>query len=465
MPTLDLVDTIAIVMLENRSFDHMLGHLSVPPFATGVKVDGLLEPLDQDAYLNIDASGEPYYPFVMRDGKLATDLPHERDFVATQLGWSSVAGRYMMDGFVRAYYQFQSINRPAQPDPMGFLAPADVPITHFLAQQYAVCDRWHASLPASTQPNRLMALSGDSEIDYTKGLFPPTGDLYLDWLSKRNVSWRVYHSGISFFALLGRIPEIFGPNYRYIDHLAIDVKDEARGAFPSVIIIEPSFGDAPHIGSDVPNDNHPPLAVGPGEAFLRQVYEALTCNPDRWSRTLLIVTYDEHGGFYDHVPPPPIDYTPPPGNQFLSGPFTSMGVRVPALVVSPLVSSQSVYHGLLDHTSILQLLAEKFDPKGKGFSASVNQRKAAGIGSVSQVLDLAKPRTDIPDPPPAPSQSSVSFAEPQGATSPMQQGFHDAAMNMIKRDRTGTADKYPEILHWALMQVSNKELSGDQPTG
>jgi len=452
-PNLDLIDTIAIVMLENRSFDHMLGHLSFNPFADGTKVNGLLDPLMQDAYENIDASGQPFYPFIMKDGQLATDLPHERDFVATQLAWSSVSDGFTMAGFVRAYFHFQSIARPAQPDPMGFLAPEDIPITHFLARNYAVCDQWHAPLPASTQPNRLMALSGDSEIDYTKGLFPPTGDLYLDWLKKRNVRWRVYHSGISFFALLGRIPEIFGEDYRYIDSLANDVKIEPKDTFPSVIIIEPSYGDAPHIGSDLPNDNHPPLPVGPGEAFLRQVYEALTCNPERWAHTLLIVTYDEHGGFFDHVPPPLIGYTPPPGNSFVSGPFTSMGVRVPALIVSPLVSAQSVYHGLLDHTSILQLLAEKFDTKGTGYSASVNQRRAKGIGSVSLVLDLSQPRSDIPDPPPAPSASTISFADPGASASPMQQGFQDAAMNMFKNNQNETADKYPEITHWAMMQA------------
>jgi len=449
MSVLDQIDTIVFMMLENRSFDHMLGHLSLPPFADGTDVDGLKAPLNNPAYENVDASGQSYYPFQLRDGTLSTDVPHERDFVAAQLSKSNVSGQYTMSGFVRAYYQFQTTNRTLNPDPMGFLTPVDVPITNFLAKNYCVCDRWFSSLPASTQPNRLMSLTGDSLIDYTTGLFPKRGDLHLDWLTRHGIPWRVYHCGISFFALLGYLG-IFGENFRNIDNLASDVMDMSK-EFPKVIVVEPSFGDAPHIGNDVPNDNHPPLAVAPGEAFLRQVYEALTANPKRWARTLMVLTYDEHGGFFDHVPPLPIPYSPPAG-QATYPRFESLGIRVPSLIISPLVAPQSVFHGLLDHTSMLQLLAEKFAPQEVGYSASVNQRRDAGINSVSRALNLTTPRTDIPDPPPAPSRGLVSFSGPDVNASPMQHAFQSAAQYMNQKYPNETADKYPEIRHWALMQ-------------
>lgn len=449
MTDLSLVDTIVIVMLENRSFDHMLGHLSFGVFANGTNVEGLKAPLQRKEYENIFGA-ETYYPFTMKDGALASDLPHERREVAMGLAQSAVSGQFTMSGFVKAYFEKTTTNRTLTPDPMGFMTPADVPITRFFADNYAVCDHWFAPLPASTQPNRLMALSGNTRIDQTSGIFPPTDPLVIDWLEARGVRWRVYHCGISFFALLGRL-EIFGPNFRTVDRLAADVAHEAPGDFPQVIIVEPSYGDAPHIGSDLPNDNHPPLPVAPGETFLRQVYEALTCNPDRWSKTVMIVAYDEHGGFFDHVPPPLIPYKPA-ANATFTEPFTSLGLRIPGLIVSPLVSSKSVFNKLLDHTSILQFIAEKFAQGKGGYSSSVEERRNRGIGSVAQALDLSSPRTDIPSAPPAPLQA-IRFAGPAQSKSAMQQAFEDAAKQMVKDHPRQTAQRYPEISHWVLTQA------------
>jgi phospholipase C len=220
-----------------------------------------------------------------------------------------------------------------------------------------------------------------------------------------------------------------------------------------VILIEPAYGDAPRIGGSLPNDNHPPLPVAPGEALLLQVYEALTCNPERWARTLLIVTYDEHGGFFDHVPPLPIRYDPAP-NAVFRDPFLSTGLRVPALVVSPLVSPMSVFDGILDHTSILQLLAEKFAPGEDGYSESVENRRRQGIRSVSEVLDLAAPRTGIPKAPGAPLRAEVRLGGgPVAGATDMQLAFAAAANSMVQNFPKETAQKYPEVSHWVLTQV------------
>jgi len=448
MSDLSLIDTIVIVMLENRSFDHMLGHMSLPQYGNRVDVDGLTEPLRKPEYENL-AQGHPYYPFALRDGELSSDLPHERNEVFDQIALSEVTGRYTMSGFVESYFAKTQVNRPLQPDPMGFLTPADLPITRFLADNFAVCDRWFAPLPTSTQPNRLMALAGTSRIEITKGLFPPIDDLVIDWLNKCSppVPWRVYHCGISFFALLGRV-EIFGPNFRPVDRLGPDVAHEKDDDFPKVIFIEPSYADAPHIGYDIPNDNHPPLAVAPGELLLKQVYEALTSNVDRWKRTLLIVTYDEHGGFFDHVPPIPIEFRPAPDAIFKNK-FLSTGVRVPGLIVSPLVSAGSVFKGLLDHTSILQLIAEKFASSPDNYSVPVSSRRSAGIRSVSEVLNLAAPRDQIPIAPEGPASTVVQFS-PKVMNSVMEKAFRDAAIDMVKNHPRETAQTYPEVSHWVL---------------
>jgi phospholipase C len=447
MSDLTKIDTIIIVMLENRSFDHILGHLSLQQYGNGTTVNGLKEPLNSDQYEN-DYQAQPYYPFPMRDGVLPTDLPHERDFVATQLAKSAINSGYDMDGFVKAYFDSEKISRTTTPVPMGFLRPEDIPISRFFADNYTVCDQWHASLPASTQPNRMMALAGDTYIDTTSGILPPTPPISLDWLDKHNVKWRVYHCGISFFALLGRI-EIFGENFRSIDRLAADIAHESNDDFPKVIFIEPSYADAPHIGGDLPNDNHPPLPVCRGEAFLKQVYDAVTCNPDRWQKTMMIVTYDEHGGFFDHVSPPLIPYVPSKQATFTK-PFDSLGVRVPAFIVSPFVSSKGVYSGLLDHTSILQLFAEKYAPQESGYSKTVMSRRSSGIGSVSQILNLNDPRTDIPRSPAAPLQIETLYDSVPTDPSAMQQAFQASAKWMVDNHPKETAQKYPDVSHWVL---------------
>jgi phospholipase C len=447
MTTLDQIDTIVFVMLENRSFDHMLGHLSYDEYANGSTVDGLTAPLDRDQYANV-FQGEPYYPFEMNDGELSTDLPHDRGAIAIQLHKSAVTGNFAMDGFAQSYFASSRTNRSTKPDPLGFLTPPDLPMCRFLADQYAVCDRWFSSVPAGTQPNRLMAWTGTTLID-GNGFLPPRDELVLSWLDRNHVSWRVYTSGLSFFLLLGA-EQAFGPNFRDIDRLAADVANEQVGDFPQVIIVEPSYGDTARITGALANDDHAPHAVGPGEVFLRRIYEAVTCNPERWARTMLIVTFDEHGGFYDHVPPPKISF-PAPSNATYTKGFESLGVRVPALVASPLVSPQSVCSHVFDHTSVLQLLAEKFTP-GNSYSEAVGERAAQGITSASAVLDLSAPRADIPRAP----DFTVLVAAPLGDQAPpataLELTFEQAAFEIVSKFPKPTAQKYPEVSHWVLTQ-------------
>jgi phospholipase C len=447
MTPLDAVDTIVLVMLENRSFDHMLGHLSHGQHANGSDVDGITAPLKRDAYANV-FEGEAYHPHPLKDGALAGDLPHDRGTIAAQLNRSRVRGTFAMNGFAKSYFTASPNNRSTRPDPMGFLLPRDVPMMRFFADHFAVCDRWFSSLPAGTQPNRLMAWTGTTLID-SNGFLPPRDPLLLDWLEQKGVRWRVYTSGLSFFLLLGATAA-FGPNFRGIDRLAPDVANEQPGDFPQVIIVEPLYGDAARIVGGIPNDDHAPIPVGPGQLFLRKLYEALTRNPARWARTVLIVTYDEHGGFWDHVPPPDIPFVPPANATFTKR-FESLGVRVPGLVVSPLVSARSVCHEVLDHTSILQLLAEKFTP-GQPYSRPVELRRQAGIASVSAVLDLDVPRQEVPTAP----DFSVEVRAPLGENRPpataLEETFEEAAFDMVRKFPKATAQKYPEASSWVLSQ-------------
>src|SRR5262249_52425507 len=156
-----------------------------------------------------------------------------------------------------------------------------------------------------------------------------------------------YSAGLSIYLQVPSVwPLLVSSHFRRLDALSSDAQNEADATFPQVIFIEPDYNDAPIHLSGHANDNHPPLAVAFGEAFLRDVYQAITSNPARFRRTVMIVTYDEHGGFFDHVPPLPIPYAPPPGASF-TAPFDSTGVRVPAMVISPMVGPGAAKHATL----------------------------------------------------------------------------------------------------------------------
>jgi phospholipase C len=375
-------------------------------------------------------------------------LPHEWNFVAKQLNWSAVTQQFSMDGFVTAYAEFTGTEPAQDPDPMGFFSSKTVPITSFLAQNFCVCDHWHAPLPTSTQPNRTIAFCGSSEIfDTSDGArLIPCEDIIFDWLERHKVRWRVYHDGLSFFALYPRAwKHVLGENFRDFEYYFHDMQVEPPESGPQVIIVEPSYNDGPHIGPDHPNDNHPPLAVGFGEEFLRRVYEAATVNPNRWRNTLLVYYYDEHGGFHDHVPPPPLEYETR-GNP--SHNFTSLGVRIPAVLASPWLEPGRVCHALFDHTSVLQFLAELFGD-GQPYSDDVALRQRHCIRSLSVALG-DRPRTDIPAVPPAPipAKSWLGAGVRVHYQNGLQASFELAATRLMAAHPDEVGKKYPDLFHW-----------------
>jgi phospholipase C len=444
MASLNQIDTIVVVMLENRSFDHVLGYLRLPSFDSRQDIDGLINTDTDPRFANI-YDHQIYRPFEMTDGSLIHDLPHARNLVDVQLALRD--GTYTMSGFVDAYAR-SSQSLENQPIPMGYMTPKSVPISNFLARNYMVCDRWFAPLPADTQPNRAMAFSGSALIDDTKAQIIPCESLVLDWLTNKSVRWRVYHCGMSFFLLFGAFGHALSDNFRSIQQLPADFQHEPDATVPQVIFVEPDYGDSPvHFGAG-PNDNHPPLAMGPGESFLRDVYAALSGNPKRWARTVLIVTYDEHGGFFDHVPPLPIKSPVPPGAQY-SSPFSTTGVRVPATIISPLVPSGSSFHGNLDHTSILQLFGEQFAGGAGNYSASVNSRMTQGIESVSAAFaSVSANRTDIPVAPSTRILASSALRSVKPLVTENQSAFALAATSLMAQDTARALAQFPELVHF-----------------
>ena len=369
------IETIFIVMLENRSFDHMLGYLSLPPYNRDI--EGIKQAWSSN-YTNVFYLAT-YRPWYRSDPYVPVDPPHERGDIDVQMGGPIQSAP--MNGFVQSYTSDSRVKPVDYGDVLGYYTPAEIPITHFLSDRYLVCDRWFAAVPSSTQPNRLMAMAGYSLRDFTKSGMLEDQTLVYDWLRENARTWRVYYESFPFFMLMPKVAEWFladvtdRTSFRKLESLKNDLL--APSPIPDVIFIEPAYYDAPHIAP--PDDNHPLAPITGGEQFLWRVYDAVTANAERWKKSLMIVTYDENGGFFDHVSPPAFAAPLNHGEAF--PPYVTSGVRVPAIIVSPWTQRSDTqpgeYHEILDHLSVLKLLASKFTP-GREYSDDVAQRTVSG---------------------------------------------------------------------------------------
>lgn len=258
---------------------------------------------------------------------------------------------------------------------MGYYNKLQLPVYDFLASQYVICDRWFASIPTDTFPNRLYATSGtaagllttptDSSFT-TSGPPAYTQTTIFEVLQQYNIDWNIFFSDLPFVLVYKNLCQNaqFTARMLTVDSLVSLAK---TGDLPSMAWVDPAFNDVPHI-PETANDDHPPGDVSSGQAFIAKIYNALTTSP-AWSKTLLIVTYDEHGGFYDHVEPPG---TPPhtDGPQDDDPSLRRYGIRVPAFVVSPWVPQGQVAHTIFDHTSILRTLLMRFCATPVGSAAA-----------------------------------------------------------------------------------------------
>jgi phospholipase C len=442
---LNKIKTIVIVMMENRSFDHMLGYLSLDPF-NRKDVDG--QSLDPDwlkRFTNFD-SGLAIQSFHSLDPHMMPDdfdPPHERSNIAAQID-PRQDDSFPLNGFVSAIPPNVSTDPAVRRMVMSYFGAEQAPMNDFFAKNFTLCDRWFCSLPAGTQPNRLMSMSGFSMIDVNQTILPDQ-ELVYDWLNQRNISWRVYHQEIPFFTLMPKwLPSIlFNDKFRCFEEMESDLRNTPPDQLPQVIFVEPTYQDSPHTGTST--DDHAPAGISDGQEFLMEVYKAVTASRTFWQSALMIVDYDEHGGFFDHVAPPIIPTNPPDGAKW-SVPFKSLGVRTPAFIISPFVQPGTVSHNLLDHTSVLKLLGEKF---GNGsYSTVVDARP---VGSVSHVLDFSNPILQAPAPPTLDAYLKLRPAPPVGVTTPprdtpLQIGFSDVITSMKQHGADSSHPKFGQLL-------------------
>jgi phospholipase C len=395
------IEHIVVLMLENRSFDHMLGFLYSDTdnrSPAGAPFEGLTgTEANSDAtgksvsVFRIDPSGPaPYFAPGANPGEgySATNL---QLFGADPAPVPAIAGN---GGFVTNFAATLALDaarhRPIQPgttpaDIMGMFTPELLPVLSGLARGYAVCDHWFCSVPTETIPNRAFVAAGTSQghmNDSTKSFTVPT---IFGLLSTASVTWKIYGYDSEPLTRLDFPDTTAAPDSHF--GLFPDFQhDAAEDRLPGYAFLEPSWGSSG-------NSQHPPYDVAKGEQLIHDVYRALRDGPG-WNQTLLIVTYDEHGGCYDHVPPP-TGAIPPDGTTGEYGfDFTRFGVRVPTVVVSPLIAPGTVFRvpsdsTPLDHTSILKTVEARWGLR------ALTARDAAAP-DIADVLTLSTPRADDP---------------------------------------------------------------------
>ncbi len=395
------IDHIVELMLENRSFDQMLGFLyknSGNKSPTGRDFDGLkgdewnpddlgrpikVYPIDaKDPHRYLMPGADPGEGFQPTNYQLfSTDDP-EPGAVPTNKGFVVNFKAAIASDLARHFKD--SIPGTQASQIMGIYTPELLPVLSGLARGFAVCDAWFSSAPTMTMPNRAFALAGTSQghlDDHTKIYTCPS---IFGRLSDKNIDWAIFGynreplTQHDFVDTQNAAPSHFG-HFRDFQQRA------AEGTLPAFTFLEPSW-------DSTGNSQHPNYDVSLGEQLMHDTYYALR-NGKNWASTLLIITYDEHGGNYDHVGPP--SGATPPGDgtvgEFGFG-FDRFGLRVPAVLVSPLIAAGTVFRassGVIDHTSVLRTIHDRWG------TVPLTQRDKAAA-SLAGVITLDASRQDDP---------------------------------------------------------------------
>lgn len=433
------IEHVVYYMVENRSFDHVLGWL-YEQGEEGITFIGHDRPF-QGASLNmfnVDPDAQPPNEVHLRKrnpGEEVAQADPYHDMTDTMR-------QFFFDGHS---YDRSGYERRAKPHMGGFVwnqgnantmttyTPDQLTILNGLAKAFAVSDEWFCSMPGATDSQRAFALTGSALGELNNFM---NGPQYISWpdLPRRAsiwkvlwanglTDWKIYNSVAWFQFVLtyhlflqGQIPTVDANPANWIitgsggtsgfDRFLKDAKD---GKLPAFSFLEPVW-----ITSDRPATSYHPYGAGgpgPGERALNEIYEALKANPDKWNKTLLIITFDEHGGFFDHVPPP-YAANPWPNDENDGFRYDLMGVRVPTILVSPLIKQHTVFRSstpvAYDSTSILATLLHWYGiPKARWGLGERTHHAPTFEG----VFQCQSPRTDRPVFEPA-SDKAFASGEP-----------------------------------------------------
>lgn len=429
------IQHVVVLMLENRSFDCMLGRLY--PGDANYRGLTLLE------YNNYNSTGYGVWndPAMLPSTAIIPDPDPGELFtdMNTQLFGSPARPKTPADmsGFAQSYATQPGKGIYAPSAVMHYFTPDQVPVISTLATTFGVCDQWHASAPCQTWPNRFFAHTGTSLgcVNNKDFSIPFTAPSIFGQLQDAGVSWRVYFHDMPQSILLKDVWLHAVTHYRAFSQFLADAQS---GNLPNYSFIEPRYF-ADLFGVFSPNDEHPPHNVIHGEALIATVYNALRSSVC-WKNTLLIVTYDEHGGCYDHVHPPAA--TPP--DNCVSQPdlfaFDTYGVRVPAVIVSPWIPSGTKIRNPpggdgtgtpFDHTSIIRTVRDLF-LNGKGQLTDRENAAPSLVGALS-----LPDATNLGPPSLTPSAAQATLAqvstlanrEPNGIQAALAAASHNLPVN------------------------------------
>jgi len=445
---------VFVLMLENRSFDHLFGLSGIPGIDAATAANAC--PLPGGAAISFSGGAPATMP---------TDPGHEFGSVVEQLCGPGVTfppthiyPPISNRGFVASYARTFKTPTPARADVAYIMAGVDTPVQapaiDRLAKNYVLCDKWFSSLPGPTWPNRFFvhgASSAGLEHSPTapdialwetlSGFRYPNGSVY-DRLGNGN--WRLYQDKSG--PISGQIPQvgalhrINGGDVKDLDRFAADL---AGGYTYAYTFIEPAYGDLIANSYQRGSSQHPRDGLAAGDRLVARIYNAIRQSP-LWPQSLLLITYDEHGGFYDHCAPPvapaPAD-NPPPGHNKSGFDFTRYGVRVPAIVVSPWVAKGAVDSVTRDHASVAATLTSLFG------MAPLTQRDRAAASLSSLLKPAARPDADCPasitgaTDPIAPAAQPIAIAN---AAQPVPEGSNLQAFLYVVRKAHAEAGARPD---------------------
>ena len=446
------ISHVVVLMMENRAFDHLFG------FRTGINgLQGnefnLLQPSQPQSLSNPPFTVGTGAPYAVTVGQGPGHSVNQTD--VQLFGSKDTSGAVNNSGFVAAYrseLNTDKVQAPTNADigvVMQSFSSAQLPVINALADQFAICDNWHAEVPGPTQPNRLYlhaatsdghALNNWSANFDLKTIYQQVADAGLTWATYEEDSNEVRE----FTPLV--VP---GAPFKQMSDFAGDC---ASGALANYVFISPRM--LTDKDGQMVNSQHAPHDVRWGEYLIADVYEALRANQALWNSTVLVVVYDEHGGFFDHVAPPAASNpeTPPKTSPTTGDPhyapdfaFDRLGLRVGAVLVSPWIPAGTVYSNQLQHTSVMKTARDLF-----GIQASQGNltNRDAEAATFSDIFSLAAPRTDapmtltrppLPDTPP-PTDPSHPANQP---LDPLQQGI---VMGTHHRTRHNHPNETAELL-------------------
>ncbi|KAK6141521.1 hypothetical protein DH2020_024731 [Rehmannia glutinosa] len=389
------IKTVVVLVMENRSFDHMLGWMKkLNPEINGV--DG-----SESNRINTTDPNSSRVFFGDKSHFVDPDPGHSFQAIREQIFGSNdtSASPPPMNGFAQQAF---SMDPNMTHSVMNGFHPDKVAVYKSLVSEFAVFDRWFASVPASTQPNRLYVHSGTSH-----GATSNVAALLAKGYPQRTIFEDLDDAGISFRIYYQNIPAtLFYKNLRKLKYITkfqpygLSFKSDAKnGKLPGYAVVEQRYMDTK---LEPATDDHPSHDVYQGQLFVKEVYETLRASP-QWNETLLVITYDEHGGFYDHI-----------------------GVRVPTIVVSPWVKKGTVVHGPngsptptseYEHSSIPATVRKIFNLKSPPLT-----KREEWAGTFDGILQiLTQPRTDCPEKLPSPVKIREGDANEEAIVSEFQQ--------------------------------------------